>query len=80
MKYREVTAEWIGKTWKKHFDSLDKEIPIGFRRRHATRLTIVSMNEFHNAITLDKFLKPQLEDFIKVLNYQGPIFQKVSNK
>ena len=77
MKYRSVTAEWIAKKFKENFDSYDKGLSLGTRRALASAATIRSIVEFQTSIRLDNFLKPQLEDFVKILNYDGPVFQKV---
>lgn len=79
MSYHEVPPQWVAKKYKGFFDALPKYVDIKLRERLATRSTLAVIKEYKNTIPLDEFVKPQLKDFIKMLNYHGPIFHRSGN-
>ena len=76
MSYREVTPQWVAKQYNDFLNALPKSISFEVREKLAYSATKVAIDEFKYTKPLDDFFKPQLEDMIKILNYQGPIFQR----
>lgn len=80
MKHREVSPARIAKKYASYFDILPKEITLKTRQRMALEATIASIREYQTTVPLDSFFKPVLDDFLKVLNYHGPVFKRTEKE